>query len=61
MPFGTLEIVDTGALIVRSQKRVLLVPTFKLVQRLLEDRNRSVCVIVSPFISRGFLGMTVMS
>jgi len=29
---------------VRHQKRVLLVPTFKLVQRLLEDRNKSVCV-----------------
>ena len=36
-------------------------PTFKLVQRLSEDKKRSVWVIVSPFISRGFLGMTVIS
>ena len=55
------RVLAESALIARYQKRALLVPTFKLVQRLLEERNRSVCVIVSPFISRGFLGMTVMS
>jgi hypothetical protein len=47
--------------ILRHQKLALFVPTFKLVQRLLEDKNRSTCVIVSPFTARGFLGMTVMS